>query len=108
MLIKDGNDSSGDYQNILQKDLTNVFNLIIIFNMRKVIATTILNGEPQVYQDGGVYFLHCCDCQLSHLVTIDVEPEKKRAILKFYRDDYMTSKFRKQKNIKITWPSIKK
>lgn len=35
MLMKDDNDSSGDYQNILQKDLTKDKNLFIITYQKK-------------------------------------------------------------------------
>jgi len=69
--------------------------------MRKEIRGRLQNGEPWVLEDKGVYLSFCCDCELTHMVLVDIDPKKKEATLKFYRDDHATDKFRKKEKVVI-------
>ena len=60
---------------------------------------SLLNGEPWILEDGIVLPHICCDCNLTHMVSVYIDCKKKEVKLKFYRDDYQTKKFRKKKRI---------
>lgn len=69
--------------------------------MKGVIRKKLENGEPWVLEDTGVYYEFCCDCSLTHIFTVDIDPHKKEVTLKFYRDDHTTSKYRKKNKIVV-------
>lgn len=61
----------------------------------------LINGEPWVIGDAQMITHTCCDCELTHKVTVDVNSKKKTVTLCFHRDDYYTLKKRKKRGIKI-------
>lgn len=69
--------------------------------MRRKERLKLMGGEPRILEDGGVYHEFCCDCQLSHLFTVDIDFKKKEVVLCYFRDDWDTEKYRKENNIVI-------
>jgi len=57
---------------------------------------TLINGEPDIFLDGSVRRIDCCDCGLSHLVVTEGE-----SVQMVYRDDFRTKKNRKTNKITI-------
>lgn len=60
---------------------------------------TVMNGGEIIYGHETGRELECCDCGLVHFVVVKIR--KKKAILKFFRDDYETQKGRKKNKIKL-------
>ena len=67
----------------------------------EVIRKPLLNGEPWSLEDTGVYYHFCCDCNLTHMVTVSIDYKKKKVELKFYRDDHHTKEYRKKERIVV-------
>jgi len=69
--------------------------------MKKRTRERLMSGEPRTLDDGGAYYEFCCDCDLTHFFTVDVDCKNKKVTLCYYRDDYDTELFRKENNIVI-------
>jgi len=69
--------------------------------MRRKERLKLMGGEPRILEDGGVYSEFCCDCQLSHLFTVDINFKKKEVAICYFRDDWDTERYRKGNNIVI-------
>ena len=61
------------------------------------------NGEPWILEDKGVYLGFCCDCELTHMILVDIDPKKKTVTFRYYRDDHATDKFRKKEGTVLYW-----
>lgn len=57
----------------------------------------MIDGEPWTINDKDVVTITCCDCNLVHLLSIDIKG--KRVTLKHYRDTHLTKKYRKEDGI---------
>ena len=69
--------------------------------MKTETRERLQSGEPRELEDGGCYFEFCCDCELTHMFTVDVDPKKKTATITYYRDDHRTEKYRAKEKIVI-------
>lgn len=61
----------------------------------------LMNGEPWEINDSSMITHTCCDCELTHKITVDMNKKKKTVTLCFHRDEYYTLKKRKKKGLKI-------
>jgi len=52
------------------------------------------SGQPVKFEIKKCYWVVCCDCGLTHLVTFDIV-NKKTVEMTMYRDDWETRKERK-------------
>ena len=61
----------------------------------------LLNGEPWTMENNCIYPHVCCDCNLAHLIDIQIDHKKKKAKLRFYRDDHRTKELREKEKIVV-------
>ena len=61
---------------------------------------TYMNGEPEVLKEGTVKRHICCDCGLVHELHI-VRVRKGKAIIVWFRNDYLTKKERKKNKPRV-------
>jgi hypothetical protein len=69
--------------------------------MRRKERQKLMGGEPRILEDGGVYTEFCCDCELSHLFTVDIDFKKKEVAICYFRDDWDTKRYRRESKIVI-------
>lgn len=65
----------------------------------RIVRKTLLNGEPDQFEDKSLTYHYCCDCALTHATVTDINPKTKIATLKWYRDDHETQRQRKRLGI---------
>ncbi len=59
----------------------------------------LLDGEPWDWEDNCMYPHICCDCGLTHMISVNIIGKKIR--VKFYRDSYRTNRDRKEEGIVV-------
>jgi len=52
-----------------------------------------MNGEEVEYDFDAWYFIVCCDCHLTHYEKYSIK-NKKKMVMKIYRDDWETNNLR--------------
>jgi len=51
----------------------------------------------------GRFYLHCCDCELVHIIEIKITRAGKAFIdMRFYRDDERTTVYREEHGVTLT------
>lgn len=66
----------------------------------------LINGEPWEIEHDVMVGHTCCDCGLRHEMWVTIK--RKKAILRFYRDNYATKEIREKEGIIVYRKKAKK